>query len=256
MHPVLFKIGPITIYTYGFMVFLGIIVGLYFALKEAKKQDIDTNKIIDLFFWIIIWGFIGARIIYIFTEWHYFLKFPLRVFFAREGFVFYGGFISAFLFAIWYIKKRNLKLWETADILAPSIAIGHAIGRLGCFFYGCCYGKPTNSWIGIIFPPESPAGQSGVPLIPTQLISSAVLFVIFCVLLIKKKHKKFQGEIFWIYVFLYAVARFIIEFFRGDPRGQIWIFSTSQFIGIFMAITAILILAGFKRTRVSEGDLP
>jgi len=248
MYPVLFKIGPITIYTYGVMVALGFIIGLYLAAREAKKEDIKPDNIINLFFWVIISGHIGARIVYIFTEWEYFLEYPLRIVFANEGFVFYGGFIAAFLGAFWYLKRQKIDVWKTADVIAPSIAIGHAIGRIGCFFYGCCYGKPTNSWIGILFPPESPAGQLGVPVIPTQLISSFVLLVIFFILVIARRYSKFFGQIFWLYVLLYAAARFVIEFFRGDPRGHIWIFSTSQFIAIFM-IAAALIWGRFRRSH-------
>lgn len=240
MYPVLFKIGPITIYTYGVMVALGFTIGLYLAAREAKRENISSDNIINLFFWIVIPGFIGARIVYIFTEWEYFLRYPLRIFLANEGFVFYGGFIAAFLGAFWYVNRQKIDVWKTADIIAPSIAIGHAISRLGCFFYGCCYGKPTNSWIGILFPPESPAGQLGVPVIPTQLISSFVLLVIFFILVIARRYRKFFGQIFWLYVLLYAAARFAIEFFRGDPRGHIWTFSTSQFIAIFMVIAAAI----------------
>lgn len=240
MYPVLFKIGPVTVYTYGVMIALGIMAGLYFALRQAKKEGIGPNEVIDLFIWIVISGFVGARIGYVFTEWEYFLTNPLRIFFANEGFVFYGGFIVACFVAYWYIKRQNIKLWKMADILAPSIAIAHSIGRLGCFFYGCCYGKPTNSWIGILFPPESPAGQLGLPVIPTQIISSVTLFFIFCILIMIRRYKKFDGQVFWLYVFLYAIARFVIEFFRGDPRGHIWIFSTSQFIGIFAAVIAVV----------------
>ena len=246
MYPILFKIGPITIYTYGVTVALGIIAALFCTLRGARRENISSNKIVDLFFWIIMSGFIGARVVYVFTEWDYFSKQPLRIFFANEGFVFYGGFIAACLVALWYMKRRKLKVWKMADLLAPSIAIAHSIGRLGCFFYGCCYGKPTDSWVGVLFPPESPAGQSGISVIPTQIISSLALLAIFFILIAVRRYKKFNGQIFWLYVLLYAIIRFIIEFFRGDERGYIWIFSTSQFIGIFMAVIAAVMLFRLK----------
>lgn len=246
MHPVLFKIGPVTIYTYGSMVALGFLVGMYLAIKQAKREKLSSAKLMDLSVWIIISGFAGAKIGYIFIEWNYFLLHPLRVVFDRGGFVFYGGFIGAFLIAIWYIKRNKLDLWQIADIFAPSIAIAHSIARLGCFFYGCCFGRPTDSWIGITFPPESPAGLLGVPVIPTQLISSFVLFIIFCILIIVRRHRKFKGEIFWLYVLLYAVARFIIEFFRGDRWGLVGILSSTQFISIFMVILSVFMLIRLK----------
>jgi len=249
MHPVLFKFGPITIYTYGVMVASGVLAGLYYALRNARREGISQNKIIDLSLWIVTSGFIGARIVYVFTEWGYFLKHPLRVFFANEGFVFYGGFIVAFLAAFLYVKKHKLNAWKIADVFAPSVAIAHSIGRLGCFFYGCCYGKPADGWIGVLFPPESPAGQLGVAVVPTQIISSLALLAVFFILIIVRKYKKFDGQIFWLYALLYAIARFIIEFFRGDPRGHIWIFSTSQFIGIFAAAVAAVMLYKLKHDK-------
>jgi len=251
MYPILFTIGPVTIYTYGVALAIGVLVGLCLAIKEGKRELISPNKIIDLFLWIIISGFIGARVVYIFTEWNYFLKYPARVLFASEGFVFYGGFITAFLTAFWYTKRRNIKQWQMADIMAPSIAIAQAIGRIGCFFYGCCYGIPTNSRFGILFPPNSPAGELRVPVIPTQLISSFALLVIFLLLNRVKKRKKFDGQVFWFYVLLYAIARFIIEYFRADPRGMIWVFSTSQFIAIIMAAVALFVIARSKATKQS-----
>ncbi len=254
MYPILFKIGPVTIYTYGFMLAVGFAVGMWLALKQAKQEKISPAKLIDLFLWIIISAFVGARIGYIFTQWNYFLNHPFRTFFARHGFAFYGGFITAFLVGIWYVKKSRLDLWRVADILAPSIAIGYSIGRLGCFFYGCCFGMPTNSWIGISFPEDSPAGLLGVPVIPTQLISSLVSVSIFCVLIIVRRYRKFIGEIFWLYVILYSVSRFAIEFFRYDSWGRVWIFSLVQLISGFMAILAVLMLKKLKKTKTITND--
>ncbi|OQX88164.1 MAG: hypothetical protein B6D55_01260 [Candidatus Omnitrophica bacterium 4484_70.2] len=117
--------------------------------------------------------------------------------------------------------------------------LGHSLGRWGCFFNGCCYGKPTTSWIGVKFPPDSPAGILGEKVIPTQLISLFFLLVIFFILLNLRKRKKFKGEIFLSYLILYGIFRFIIEFFRGDPRGYIFIFSTSQFISLIVVAIGI-----------------
>lgn len=254
MYPVLFRIGPVEIYSYGFMLALGFIVGMYLALKEARKEKISSAKLIDLFLWIIISAFVGARIGYIFTQWNYFLNYPFRTFFAREGFAFYGGFITAFLVGIWYVKKSRLDLWRIADILAPSIAIGYSIGRLGCFLFGCCFGIPTNSWLGISFPEDSPAGVVGVSVIPTQLISSLVSTGIFCVLIIVRRYRRFKGEIFWLYVILYSVSRFTIEFFRYDSWGRVWIFSFVQLISVFMVILSVSMLVRLKRIKTIDGN--
>jgi len=249
LYPVLFKLGPFTIYTYGLMIAIGCLVGFFYIQRETKRRGFNIDKIKSLFLWVLISGFVGGRLFYIFVEWERFLNEPLRTIFSRGGFVFYGGFILAFGIGIWQMRRKSLNIWKTADIFAPGIAIAHAISRIGCFLNGCCYGRPTDSWLGVSFPPESPAGFVGKPLIPIQLFSSLNLFIIFAILLILRRYKKFDGQLFWLYVLLYGVTRSIIEIFRGDPRGQIWMFSTSQFIGIIFAILALIMLGKLGREK-------
>ena len=203
----------------------------------------------NLFLWVLISGFVGGRILYIFVEWERFLNEPLRTIFGRGGFVFYGGFILAFGVGIWQMRRKSLNIWKTTDLFALALAVSYAIGRIGCFLNGCCYGRPTDSWLGVSFPPESTPGFVGQPLIPTQLFSSLNLFVIFAILLYLRPYKKFDGQLFWLYVLFYGVSRSIIEIFRGDPRGHIWIFSTSQFIGIIFALLALVMLAKLGRVK-------
>jgi phosphatidylglycerol:prolipoprotein diacylglycerol transferase len=249
MHPIFIKMGSLTIYTYGLMVSLGFIIAVCFAFSQSKKYNLDPKIVIDLSFWILLWGFLGARILYILTEWNQFLSQPYQMLFSRGGFIFYGGFISALLAMCFYIKKRKLDFWKIADLFSPSVVLAHSIGRVGCFFYGCCYGRATNSFLGMVFPPYSPAGSSGLAVIPTQLISSLVLVIIFLLLLIIRDHQKFKGQVFLSYIFLYGLARFIIEFFRGDPRIFIGRFSISQLISILM-ITIALWMIRFKSKTV------
>ena len=249
MYPVLLKFGPFTIYTYGLMVAIGCLVGFLYIRREVRREAFDTDKIMSLFLWVLISGFVGGRILYILVEWERFLNEPLRTIFSRGGFVFYGGFILAFAVTIWQIRRMGLNIWRTVDIFAPAVVIAHAISRIGCFLNGCCYGSPTDSWLGVSFPPDSLAGSVGKPLIPIQLFSSLSLFVIFAILLTLKPYKKFDGQLFWVYVLLYGVSRSIIEIFRGDPRGHIWVFSTSQFIGIIFAILALIMLGRLGREK-------
>ncbi len=249
LYPVLFKLGPLTIYSYGLMVALGCLAGLLYVRGEAKRIGSDIEKIMSLFLWVLISGFAGGRILYVFVEWERFLNEPLRTIFGRGGFVFYGGFVLAFGIGVWQIRRKGLNLWKTADLFAPGIVIAHAISRIGCFLNGCCYGRATDSWPGVSFPSESPAGSLGEPLIPIQLFSSLNLFVIFGILLTLRRYKKFDGQLFWLYVLLYGVSRSIIEIFRGDPRGQIWMFSTSQFLGIIFAILSLLMLGRLGREK-------
>ncbi len=250
MHPVLFKIGPITIYTYGVFVFLGVISVYWLSLREAQGSKIDKEKFSNLFFWTVISGFIGARLLYVLLEWRWFIKHPFEVIFSSSGFVFYGGIIGGVIAFCIFVRKYGWSLKKIADIVGVYIPCGHAIGRLGCFYYGCCYGKPTNSWIGILFPPESPAGMLREKVIPTQLISSFFLLLIFIFLIILKKYKKFDGQIILSYFILYGIFRFIIEFFRGDPRGFIGIFSLSQWLSII--IIAIAFCLWVKSYKIAQ----
>jgi len=249
LYPILLKFGPLTIYTYGLMVAIGCFVGFFYIKGEVRRLALDVDRVLSLFLWILISGFVGGRLLYILIEWERFLNEPLATIFARGGFVFYGGFILAFGIGIWQIRRKGLDLWKIADIFAPAVAVAYAIGRIGCFLNGCCYGRPTSSWSGVTFPPESPAGYLAQPLIPVQLFSSLSLFLIFLVLLYLRPHKKFDGQLFWLYVLLYGVSRFLIEIFRGDPRGNIWVFSTSQFIAIVFAILALVMLAKLGRMK-------
>ena len=245
MYPILFKLGPFTVYTYGFFIFLGILFGYMAIAKEAVKRGIDRNVFSTIIFWTVIFGFLGAKILYILIEFNYFLKEPLSM--IRSGFVFYGGVISGITALYFLARKQEIKFLKLADITVVGLTLAHAFGRLGCFFYGCCYGRPTNSFIGVLFPPDSPAGYLGVKLIPVQLISSFFLFLLFLVLLRLKQHKKFDGQITLYYIFLYSIFRFIIEFFRGDPRGMIFSLSTSQFISLILIVISIFFWIALRR---------
>jgi phosphatidylglycerol:prolipoprotein diacylglycerol transferase len=248
MYPVLFKIGPITIYTYGVLVFLGILVGYIFVLREAKRAGIDGKIFSDIIFWSIVFGFLGARVFYILVEFKQFIRHPISIGLGRGGFVFYGGIIFGILSFYLLTKKHNLDFLKLADITALSLPLAHAIGRLGCFFYGCCYGRSTSSWLGIKFPPNSLAGLLGEKVIPTQLISSFFLLVIFFILLTIRR-QAFRGRIVFSYFILYGIFRFIIEFFRGDPRGFVGMLSFSQIMALIMACIGLFFYSRYKFKR-------
>ncbi len=249
MYPVLFKIGNFTIYTYGVFVFLAIITGYIFVLKQAKKERINEKIFSDIIFWSIIMGFIGARIVYILVEFKNFLKNPFAFIFSRGGFVFYGGLIFGVLTFLILTKKYKQSFLKLADLVSMAIPLAHSIGRIGCFFNGCCYGKPTKAFWGIKFPPYTLAGAGGEKVIPTQLISSFLLFLLFIFLVNFKKRKKFDGELFLLYLIIYAIFRFFIEFLRGDERGYIGIFSTSQFISLIILFIALPFYIYHRRYR-------
>jgi len=171
--------------------------------------------------------------------------------------VFYGGLILAVSVALWYIRKVGLPLWTTCDVFAPGIALGHVVGRFGCLFAGCCYGRETHVPWAITFSDPFAAANVGtplgVPLHPTQLYEAGAEFIILMVLLwSERKGRPFAGRTFWLYMLLYAVSRFIIEFYRGDERGSVGVLSTSQFISVLLAPLAIAMLVYLSRVRAPE----
>ncbi|QTA80371.1 Phosphatidylglycerol--prolipoprotein diacylglyceryl transferase [Desulfonema limicola] len=245
MYPILIKIGPFAIYTYGFFVAMGFLAGILLGKYEAGNLGQDPEKISDLCFYILISAIAGARLFYILTTPETFLNNPLEIFkIWNGGLVFYGGFIGALTAAFIYLNYHKMPLWQTIDILTPSLALGHFLGRLGCFFAGCCYGKSCDlPWAVTFTHPESLALKN-IPLHPTQLYSSFANLIIFCFLWYFRKYKRFEGQLFWVYVLIYAVVRSIIEIFRGDFRGSFFMetMSTSQVIAGILCIIAVFML--------------
>lgn len=253
MYPTLFHIGGFAVHTYGVFIAIGFLFALSLAVREAGRVGEDPEKIVDLSLYILIAAIVGSRLLYVAINWRIFREDPLEVFrIWNGGLVFYGGLIVAFLVVMWYLKKHRLNVWKTADILAPSLALGQAIGRIGCFFAGCCYGKACHHWWCVTFTHPESLAPKGVPLHPTQLYSSFNAFLVFLVLIGLRRRKKFEGELCWIYILVYSITRSIIEFFRGDHRGALLggLLSTSQAIGVVMALVAVFML--FYLNRVSN----
>jgi phosphatidylglycerol:prolipoprotein diacylglycerol transferase len=235
------------------MIALAFLLGLWLALRQAGREGLPKDKITDVGFYALFAGIIGSRFFFIATNWHYFSVHPLDMVKIWEGgLVFYGGVIVAAPVAIWYARKQGLLLWQTADIWAPSIAIGHAIGRLGCFCAGCCYGKPADLPWAITFSDPDTLAIRGVPLHPTQLYESAAELLNFAVLVMIRRGKSFHGQLFWMYVLNYAVIRALIELFRGDiERGFILPgISVSQGISAAMFLTALVFLMILKQNKI------
>lgn len=245
MYPILLKIGSFTLHTYGVLLAIGFFLAVLVALKEARRVGIDPNIIMDLAFYIFLAALIGSRLFYVLSSWEEFRDNPVDIFrFWRGGLVFYGGLILAFLVGLWYVKKQHLKFAPLADIVAPSLALGQAIGRLGCFSAGCCYGKPTDLPWAVTFKDPFTLAPRDISLHPTQLYESLATFAIFLTLIFMRRQERFQGKLFWYYLLFYSTARFIIEFFRNDPRGWVIpeIFSPAQAIGVLAALLALFVL--------------
>src|SRR5215467_5112174 len=240
--------GTVTVYTYGVLLAAAYLLGLQLALTRAKARGLDSTRVMDLGIYIIISALVGAKLLLLVTDFQTFRSNPAELLtLARSGGVFYGGLIVAVTVALLYIKRVGLPLWTTCDVFAPGIALGHVIGRLGCFFAGCCFGKPTNVPWAITFTNPFAAANVGtplnVPLHPTQLYEAgAELLILVFLLATEKSGRKFAGRTFWLYMLLYAISRYIIEFYRGDERGTVGPFSTSQFISLLLAPLAVWML--------------
>jgi phosphatidylglycerol:prolipoprotein diacylglycerol transferase len=242
-------IGPLTLHTYGVLLALAFLAGLWVVSRQAKKAGLDATVITDMAVYVLIGGLVGAKLLLLIVEWPYYSKHAGEIFgLLQSGGVFYGGLLGAFPVAWWFARRHRLDPWRTADVLAPGVAIGQAIGRLGCFAAGCCYGRPADVPWAVTFHDVYATRQVGTPLDtplhPTQLYESAATLAIFLFLRWLSGRKRFDGQVTLAYIFLYAVARFVIEFYRGDAaRGMVlggWL-STSQFIAILMVLAVLFL---------------
>jgi len=242
-------IGPLTLHTYGVLLALAFLAGLWVVSREAKKAGLDASVITDMAVYVLIGGLVGAKLLLLLVEWSYYAKHPGEIWgLLQSGGVFYGGLLGAFPVAWWFARRHHLDGWRTADVLAPGVAIGQAIGRLRCFAAGCCYGRPADVPWAVTFHDVYATRQVGTPLDtplhPTQLYESLATLAIFIFLRWLAGRKRFDGQVTLAYVFLYAVARFVIEFYRGDAaRGMVlggWL-STSQFIAILMVLAVLFL---------------
>ncbi len=254
MFPKLFDLGPLTIYTYGVLLAAAYLSGLRLAMTRGRRFGLDPGRVLDLGIYIIISALAGAKLLLFLVEWRTFTSSPAElVTLLRSGGVFYGGLILAVAVAFWYIWRHRLPFWTTCDAFAPGIALGHVVGRLGCLAAGCCWGVPTNVPWAIVFTNPLAAANVGtpldIPLHPTQLYEAGAELLILALLLVtERKGRSFAGRTFWAYMLLYAISRFVIEIYRGDPRGTVGVLSTSQFISVVLAPLSIVMLVWLSRT--------
>ncbi len=253
MYPILLHFGNLHIYAYGFFIVMGFIAAVVLAALKIRKSNsgMSFENIVDLFFYTVLSAIIGARILFVLIHFDLYRQHPVQIFKIWEGgLVFYGGLILAVMVAFWYMRWHRLPIWKLADLISPLIALGLSFGRIGCFFAGCCYGKETSLPWAVVFKNPDSLARLNVPLHPTQLYDAANGLAIFFFLTWMEKRKSFDGQIFWLFLFLYAITRFFIEIFRGDPRGFLFgdLLSTSQAIGILLAIFSLFMLF-YRRKR-------
>jgi phosphatidylglycerol:prolipoprotein diacylglycerol transferase len=262
LHPILIKFGWFYIPTYGTLLVLAILGGIFIAVRLGRRESMDSGLILDFCTWVILVALVGAKVLMVVSDWTYFRAHPSEIFSfstLMAGGVFYGGFLAAFFFTIWYVRVQKLSFWKLTDVLAPGVALGQSVGRLGCFSAGCDYGTQTSAPWGVVFTNTFAHDVGGVPLgvrlHPTQLYESLATFAIFGLLLWWFPKKRRDGEVFIGYVGLYALARFFLEFLRGDEdRGFVFnhLMSTSQFIAL-LALAGIAALTLYQRVHRGEG---
>ncbi len=259
MFPVLFEISSFTIYSYGFFIAIGYLSSITIGVWLGKKEGLDPAKLVDLGFYLLLFGFLGARILFIITRWDHYIANPAEIFYIWEGgLVFLGGFLLSLAFCIWYLHRNKMPVLTVLDLGAPAITIGHAFGRLGCLAAGCCHGKFCElPWAIVLNSTHVQKNLQGLPIHPTQIYSATGLFLLGGAMIYVWHKRKFRGQVSLIYLTLYPVLRSIIEIYRGDSiRGYIipGYVTTSQFIS-FLIFTAAITAYFVMRSRPEFKDI-
>lgn len=247
MYNDILTIGPLTVHGYGLMIGIGIVAALLVGDFRAKRKGLNGDLIYGLTLTTVLLGFLAAKILFIITEWQDFIKHPMS-YIAGNGFVVFGGIIGGAI-TIWgYCKIKKMDFLDYLDLMIPSVALAQGFGRIGCFLAGCCYGKETDSFLGITFT-ESHFAPNHVKLFPSQLVMAAGDFLIAAVLILYAKKNPSKGRTSALYLMMYSVGRFFVEFTRNDDRGFVGALSTSQFIGIFIFIVGAAAFFGIIPAR-------
>jgi phosphatidylglycerol---prolipoprotein diacylglyceryl transferase len=244
MHPILFQLGPVTIYTYGFCIAVGALLGFFFMARQGKKQfgmSFDTAN--TLFIVLVASAVVGGKVFFFFESPAYFVDNPGELL-SGSGFVFYGSLLFCIPAMLLFFKKNNLPVWGMLDIMGMVICIVHGLGRLGCFNAGCCYGTHTDSFLGVVYSDEKCQAPLGESLHPVQLYESIFIFLLLGGLWFYRNRKQFAGQLFLFYLIIYAGGRGVLELLRGDEaRGYIidgWL-SHSQFISLIVISVSMVV---------------
>lgn len=255
MFPELLQIGHFTVYSYGVLIFLGFLAAIWWLTHLAKKEGIPPIKAEGLGLIIVLTAGIGSKLLtaldypgFYSGDWNHVWSQA-----SGRGGVFYGGFLLAVASSGLYFWLTKLPGWQVADCVAPGLALAQGIGRVGCFLAGCCWGIPTQLSFGVTFTSEVAHRITGVPLHlplhPTQLYESVLVLLSIPLSLWLRKRKAFAGEVILVYALYYAVVRFFLEFFRGDPRGYYFhhLLSTSELISLLIIPTAAFLLGRLRK---------
>jgi phosphatidylglycerol:prolipoprotein diacylglycerol transferase len=250
VHPILFHLGSFPVHSYGVMIALAFLAGLWTATRRARRENISGERIADIVLWLMVGGILGARAVYVTTYWREeFADQPRSEIFMIQhgGLVYYGGLIGAIIAGAIFIRWKKLPFWKTADVLAPSIALGNVFGRIGCLLNGCCYGRACSFPWAIHFPADHATG--GAPVHPTEIYDATLNFGVYLFLAWLFRRKKFDGQIFATYLLCYAVTRSFVEYFRGDYSGLHYHFglTPAQWISVPIFVTGLALAAILSR---------
>ncbi len=263
MKPILFDIPlpgwPLSVPTYGVLLAAAFLAALGYAQKRTRRAGLPPDAVLDLWIAALISGILGAKILLYVIDFDYYLRNPSAILGGwRSAGVFYGGFAAAVVTCAVMVARRGLPVWKIADISAPAIALGQAIGRVGCFCAGCCYGKPSDLPWAVTFTDPAANRLTGVPLNvplhPSQLYLSAADIALFAILILLQRRPRYDGQVFLWYVVLHALLRGALEFTRGDPRGALWGLSTSQIIAIAALLAGAVLLRARRLASARAGS--
>lgn len=258
---------PWTIHTYGLLIAIGFLLGVQLAKDQAIREGLDGEEIVDTTFYLLLWGLVGGRLVFMATVYQSFIDDPWEILrLWRGGLVWYGGFFGAVGYLWRQAHVRRLPFFQLVDLFIIPTALAHAYGRLGCLAAGCCHGAPTSMPWGIIFPPHSfaqaeQAAQrlvaplaSSLPVHPTQLYEATAEFALFAWLVWARPRKRYHGQLFLLWLSVYPVVRTIIEIFRGDKERGVWVLSTSQYLSIGVGMAAIALFVALRRKMPRAGN--
>jgi len=256
MHPILFRLGPLTVHTYGILLAAAYLAGMAVVSAEARRVGAERERVMDWMFWGIIGALAGARLLYVAINASYYLHHPGEIVAVwNGGLVFYGGVGGGLVASLLYLLPRHLPAWQYADLVAPAVALGQGIGRWGCFAAGCCYGKPTDLPWAIHFHDPNSLAPTGAGLHPTQLYDSVAGLTLFAILWAFRRHKRFDGQVMLLYLALYSVARATVELFRGDGERGLLLhghLSTSQLISVAVVVATLVLYLDRRRQPVAR----
>jgi phosphatidylglycerol:prolipoprotein diacylglycerol transferase len=246
MYRVLFQCGPVTVFTYGVFIAIAFITATALAMSVSEKYGVERSKLFDCLIAALAGGLIGGRLLFAIIHISYFREYPYHIFMLNQGGLAVQGAIAggtaACLLTAWFRKAGMLKV---LDVIAPYAALGQAIGRIGCYFNGCCYGRPVKGLFGVVFP-----GHGGLARIPLQLYSSVGLLIMFLILGKLRDKKMFPGSVFSVYLMVYSFFRFFMDFLRGDELYGWGDLTLSQYISVLFFIGGLLFFFTAKRVQL------